>query len=127
MRGPQVDHTRTHSHAFGAQLGVGLALAIHFIAVVLLALLDHFLPAIGKGALIVLPVALGGGLGRKIHRGGRVIVLRARDTDEGADQERKDEQACRLVRFVGHGEAPLFRGLMVQRGDVAGIAARLLL
>src|SRR5258706_3710059 len=102
-----MDHARAQPHAFGAQLGVGLALAIHFSAVVLLALVDHLLPASGEGALIVLPVALGIGGGGAIYRDGRLgIPLRARHADESADQERKGEQTCRDVEWVGHGGLP---------------------
>src|SRR5712664_1822996 len=75
---PDVDDTGARLQRFSAQLGIHLARAINFTSEVLLAVVDHLLPAFGQGA--------GSGL---LFRSGRLVeLLRLRCSEDSAEQQR---------------------------------------
>src|SRR5712691_8812826 len=88
-----MDDARAGLRSFGAQLGIRIALAIDFTAVVLLAIVEHPLPALGEDALIVQSVALGRREGRGIHRRRRWVGLLGprRARKRGGERESKDQ------------------------------------
>jgi len=100
-----MDDARARLQSFGAQLGIRLALAIDFTAVVLFAIVDHLLPALGEDALIIQSVALGRregwGIQRRRRWGGLLSPHRARNCGgEGESQNQSFHDAERAALLL---------------------------